>query len=84
MFIRHLFLLASLIGLTVSYSFAEPTIIKEPFTESHYKVEKPVKEQSAERTVAGEKPSKEKRDVAGEAPVKDATESGVQYWKYSE
>lgn len=83
MFIRNLIILSAMAMITVSYSFAEPAIVRDHMPE-HYKVEKPVKEQSAERTVAGEKPVKEKRDVAGEAPVKDATETGVQYWKYSE
>jgi hypothetical protein len=84
MFIRNLFILAALVIATTSYSFAEPHIIREHVTEQ-YKVEKPVKEHSAERTVAGEKPKKEeKRDVAGDSPMKETSESGVHYWKYSE
>ncbi len=83
MFIRNLFILGALAMITMSYSFAEPVVVRDHMPE-HYKVEKPVKEHSAERTVAGEKPVKEKRDVAGDSPIKDATESGVQYWKYSE
>lgn len=80
---RNLFFLAALVTATMSYSFAEPAIVRDHMPD-HYKVEKPVKEHSAERTVAGEKPVKEKRDVAGDTPVQDSTESGVQYWKYSE
>lgn len=86
MFTRHLLVLATMVAATMSYSFAGPGIVRDYSPENSYKVEKPVKEHSAERTVAGEEltKDKEKRDVAGEAPVKDATESGVQYWKYSE
>ncbi len=84
MFTRHLLVLATMVAATMSYSFAGPGIVRDYSPENSYKVEKPMKEHSAERTVAGEEPTKEIRDVAGEAPVKDATESGVQYWKYSE
>ena len=84
MSIRNVIVLAVMIMATMSYSFAEPHIVKDSFESSHYKVDKPVKEHSAERTVAGEKPVKEVRDPAAVAPVEDSTESGVQYWKYSE
>ena len=84
MFTRHLFILAAMVIATTSYSFAKGPVIVRDTMPDHYKVESPVKETSAQRTVAGEKPVKEVRDPAAVSPVEESTESEVQYWKYSE
>lgn len=72
----------------VSNSIAKPTVAKESISDADsFKVERPVQEQSAQRSVAGDKIKKKKK--FGDEPLKESaasedSDSEVRYWKYSE
>ena len=83
---KNLLLLGLLTWVTVSY--AKHPVAQESMSEAEsYRVEKPVEEQEAQRSVAGSKIKKKKKDFGDEpSRVKPAGEpdSEVRYWQYSE
>ena len=71
----------------VSFSYAKHPVAQESWGEAEkYRVEKPVKDQKADRTVAGGK-TKHKIPASvspsEEMPASE-TDSEVRYWQYSE
>ncbi len=79
-----------LLGLLtwVSFSWAKHPVVSESLSDAEsYKVEAPVEEQDAQRSVAGEKIKKKKTSsVSSEGQGSPATDSDsdVRYWQYSE
>lgn len=79
-----------LLGLLtwMSFSFAKSPVVHESIADSEsYKVEKPVAEQEAERSVAGAKIKKKKKvqgDGAEKVESANEPDSEVRYWQYSE
>jgi peptidoglycan hydrolase CwlO-like protein len=82
--LKNLFLLA--ITTWACFSYAAPTVVKESVTEAEaYKVEKPVEEQDAQRSVAGAKIKKKKGQVERvDSEIPNESDSEVRYWQYSE
>ncbi len=86
--IKNLILLGLLTWVTVSHAKKDHSVVQESMTEAErFKVEKPVEEQSAQRSVAGSKIKKKKIRTNGDEALKpEASEidSEVRYWQYSE
>lgn len=84
--IKNLFLLGLMTWVTVSY--AKHPVAQESMSEAEsFRVEKPVEEQEAQRSVAGSK-IKRKAKHEGDAPSRvkpeGESDSEVRYWQYSE
>lgn len=77
-----------LIGLTyVSFSYAAHPIGRESMGDAEaFKVEKPVEEQEAQRSVAGAKIKKQKssKSETWKEESKEDQDSEVRYWQYQE
>jgi anionic cell wall polymer biosynthesis LytR-Cps2A-Psr (LCP) family protein len=83
---KNLILLAFLTWVTVAYA-AGPVAQETLHDAESYKVEKPVQEQDAQRSLAGSKSKKKKKDFSGETlkqetPGEEETE--IKFWKYTE
>ena len=84
--IKNLFLLGLLTWVTASYA-KHPVAQESMYDAESYKVEKPVEEQEAQRSVAGEKIKKQKKFKTGaveKVQPMDESDSEVRYWQYSE
>jgi hypothetical protein len=81
---KNVILLAILNWTTAS--FAGPVVQETLSDAESYKVEKPVQEQDAQRSLAGSKAKKEKKDFTGETLKQEtpAEEAEIKFWKYSE
>jgi hypothetical protein len=82
--VKNLFLLGLLSW--VSFSYAKHPVVQESMADAEsYKVDRPVEEQEAQRSVAGEKLKKKKvnREEVSREPIGDSG-SEVRYWQYSE
>ncbi len=86
--IKNLFLLVLL--TFVSFTYAKHPVVKESIGDAgNYKVEKPVEEQDAQRSVAGAKIKKNKKKALPGAEessksFSEDSDSEVRYWEYSE
>lgn len=84
--LKNLLLLGILSWVSFAYA-GSPEIKKATADYEAYKVEAPVEEQQAERSVAGSKIKKKKQRTAGDGAEVEATtepDSEVRYWQYSE
>lgn len=84
--LKNLLLLGLLSWVCFAYAEA-PKIKKATADYDSYKVESPVEEQEAQRSVAGSKIKKKKQRAAGDGAEVEATsepDSEVRYWQYSE
>lgn len=83
---KNVILLVFLTWVTVSY--ASDPVAQETLGDAEaYKVEKPVQEQDAQRSLAGSKMKKKKKDFSGETLKQEApeeSETDIKFWKYSE
>lgn len=85
--LKNLFLLCLLTW--IGYSYAMHPVVQENMGDAEsYKVEEPVEEQEAQRSVAGAK-IKKKKQSEQEWPEQDDSfktdpDSEVRYWEYSE
>lgn len=78
-----------LLGLLSWMSLSHAEVTRETIQDAHaFKVEKPVDEMDAQRSVAGEKIKKQKKSAPGavfkDTPSDSESDSEVRYWKYSE
>jgi hypothetical protein len=87
--IKNLLLLVLMVWVSFAHAKNKPHVVKESIGSAQgYALEKPVSEQEAQRSVAGEKIKKKKKsfgeeEKVDEAPIEDF-ESEVRYWQYSE
>lgn len=82
---KNIFLLILLTWVSLSYG-KHPVVHESISDADAYKVDKPVAEQEAQRSVAGEKFKKKKPEVddaVKKMPLSE-TDSEVRYWQYSE
>lgn len=83
--IKNILLLGLLTWVTIS--FAKQPVVHESIAEAEsFKVEKPVEEQEAQRSLAGSKIKKQKKfqdDAQNVVPTSES-DSEVRYWQYSE
>ena len=82
--VKNIFLLVLLTW--VSFSYGKHPIVHESTGDTDsFKVEKPVSETEATRSIAGDKFKKKKPEVedAKKMPLSE-TDSEVRYWQYSE
>lgn len=85
MFMKNLMLLGLLTFITFAY--AKGPVASESLAEAeNFKVEKAVKEKSAERSFAGGKAKRELHsdEASLEEQTTDDADSEVRYWQYSE
>jgi hypothetical protein len=73
---------------TLSYSKRDLSIVRDSMADAEsYKVEKPVEEADAQRSVAGAKIKKKTSEKIGDEPAKNIPiepGSEVRHWQYSE
>ncbi len=85
--IKNIMLLALMTWVATSY--AKTKVAKESLADAHgFKVERPAKESTAVRSLAGSKIKKNKKKNVEEVQKieesTDGSDSEVRYWKYSE
>lgn len=76
-----------LLGLLtwVSFSYAKHPVVQESMGDAEsYKVEKPVEENEAQRSVAGARIKKKVHNDSVEKEPTSESDSEVRYWQYSE
>ena len=85
--LKNLILLVVLTWVSLSHAKKDPTIAHDSMSDAEaYKVERPVEEQEAKRSVAGSK-IKKQSSVPNRESKKEETnspDSEVRYWQYSE
>lgn len=85
--LKNLFLLGLLTWVTLSFARPDYSVHKESLADAEsYKVEKPVHEQEATRSLAGSKIKKKKASDLKDGPASETSspDSEVRYWQYSE
>ena len=85
---RNVFFLGIIFFAAVSYAKRDLTIVHDSMSDAEaFKVDKPVEEADAQRSVAGAKIKKKTADKMGDEPTKELPiepGSEVRYWQYSE
>jgi hypothetical protein len=87
--LKNLLILGLMTWMSLSYAKGDAVVRDSIGDAESYKVEKPVTEQEAKRSLAGSKIKKKKvSEVQGDAPQKNEEESQldteIRYWQYSE
>lgn len=85
--LKNLILLVVLTWVSFSHAKKEPTIAHDSINDAEaYKVERPVEEQEAKRSVAGSKIKKQSSAPNRESKKEETNspDSEVRYWQYSE
>lgn len=84
--IKNILILALLTWVSFSYARKNHPIVNDSISEADsYRVEKPVKEQDAQRGVAGSKIKKKPKFSEEEATTAPKeSDSELRYWQYSE
>jgi hypothetical protein len=85
--IKNILILALLTWISFSYARKDHPIARDTTSDADsFKIEKPVEQQDAQRSVAGAKIKKKAKNEAAKDEIKNPKESDseLRYWQYSE